>query len=638
MATRSPQPPMQTLRVSRQPAWWGTANANLFWAEVDDEWDETWKIWEPANAEEVKAAQRFWEAGQSAEWDDGSYVKLQVPEGANIRIGKPDIARAEVPSSETAVEDPLLAALRRHAGNLVRALESVEGQASFDAKGLTSVSLRYTQITDVGMSALAEQTGITDLTMAPGMTDAALASVANMKSLRRLGLEKMRFQGDGLKYLSAMIDLQSLSLFESEIGEGALNHLPRLPGLIQLNLNMTRVPDSALEPLARISSLKDLSLGQSQVTGSGLRFLQKLRKLEELSLYQSAMTGLGLSELKGFPALKQLDLSLTQVDDAGMDYLSRLQSLEIVLLERTQITDAAIPALARCPSLKFVNANETAVTFDGVLRLKQLRPDCEITAVNAERLRATKVEKAELLTRYESRRPRPVAESWRRIETWLKDHAPQIFATLRPGASEEELRRIEQTIGQSLPDDVRESYRIHDGQNRWIDDDDYVPGVFFGLCPRPLHYDEGVEWCWLHRTARNPEDFDESNPEVRERFQSFPKGAIRLAWMRAGWVPLYWDSGRSFLGVDLDPAPEGTVGQVIPFGWDFGVGSAQKYVLAPSWAHFLEDVADELEAGHGEVAPREAVGDDWFTLRGYGHFWNAIPDWSRAKLPNVSHP
>ncbi|MCY2965058.1 MAG: SMI1/KNR4 family protein [Planctomycetota bacterium] len=629
---------MQTLRVSRQPDWWGAANQNLFWAEVDEDWDETWKVWEPANAAEVKAAKRFWKAGQSAEWDDGSYVKLQVPERANIRIGKPDIARAEIPSSESAVDDPLLVALKRHAGDLVRALESVEGQASFDAKGLTSVSLRYTRITDAGMTALADQTGILEFTVAPGMTDAALASIANMKSLRRLNLENMSLQGDGLKYLTGMKELQSLSLFESEIGEGALNYLPGLPELTQLNLNMTRVPDAALESLASITSLKDLSLGQSQVMGPGLRFLQKLRKLEELSLYQSAMTGLGLAELNGFPALKQLDLSLTQVDNAGIEYLPRLPSLEYVLLEQTQITDAAIPALARCPSLKFVNANETAVTFDGVKRLKQLRPDCEITAVNAERLRTTKVAKAELLPRHECRQPQPVAHSWRRIEIWLKDQAPQILATLRPGVSEDEIRRIEQTIGKSLPDDVRESYRIHDGQNRWIDEDDYVPGVFFGLCPRPLHYDEGVEWCWRHRTASNPENFDETNPEVRERFQSFPEGAIRLAWMRPGWIPLYWDSGRSFLGVDLDPGPEGTVGQVIPFGWDFGVGSAQKYVLAPSWAHFLEDVADELEAGHGDVAPREAVGDDWFTLRGYGHFWNAIPDWSRAKLPNVPHP
>jgi cell wall assembly regulator SMI1 len=61
-----------------------------------------------------------------------------------------------------------------------------------------------------------------------------------------------------------------------------------------------------------------------------------------------------------------------------------------------------------------------------------------------------------------------------------------------------------------------------------------------------------------------------------------------------GWIPLHWDGNRNYLGIDLDPGPRGVVGQVINFGGD----EHSKYVLATSWGRFLEDFADELEAGN----------------------------------------
>jgi hypothetical protein len=63
-------------------------------------------------------------------------------------------------------------------------------------------------------------------------------------------------------------------------------------------------------------------------------------------------------------------------------------------------------------------------------------------------------------------------------------------------------------------------------------------------------------------------------------------------------VPLHAEEGDSdHLGIDLDPGPDGVVGQVINFRRD----QRAKYVLAASCAHFLEDVADELEAGNAVV-------------------------------------
>src|SRR5262249_54188765 len=56
-------------------------------------------------------------------------------------------------------------------------------------------------------------------------------------------------------------------------------------------------------------------------------------------------------------------------------------------------------------------------------------------------------------------------KTWNRIETWLEGHAPLILGSLAGGASDQELEECERGLGISLPESVRESYRIHNGQH-----------------------------------------------------------------------------------------------------------------------------------------------------------------------------
>ena len=52
---------------------------------------------------------------------------------------------------------------------------------------------------------------------------------------------------------------------------------------------------------------------------------------------------------------------------------------------------------------------------------------------------------------------------WDRIHSWLEVHAPIVVAALPPGASEAQIQEAEQYLGVQLPEDVKASYRIHDG-------------------------------------------------------------------------------------------------------------------------------------------------------------------------------
>jgi cell wall assembly regulator SMI1 len=52
---------------------------------------------------------------------------------------------------------------------------------------------------------------------------------------------------------------------------------------------------------------------------------------------------------------------------------------------------------------------------------------------------------------------------WQRIEAWMPLHAPQLWHQLAPGADEAKIKHLESILDITLPEDVRASYRLHNG-------------------------------------------------------------------------------------------------------------------------------------------------------------------------------
>src|SRR4051812_28271529 len=61
-----------------------------------------------------------------------------------------------------------------------------------------------------------------------------------------------------------------------------------------------------------------------------------------------------------------------------------------------------------------------------------------------------------------------ITNLWKRIEKILRSEG--LLHHLRSGASEEDIANLESTVGMALPEDVREAYRHHDGQQPESDD------------------------------------------------------------------------------------------------------------------------------------------------------------------------
>lgn len=173
-----------------------------------------------------------------------------------------------------------------------------------------------------------------------------------------------------------------------------------------------------------------------------------------------------------------------------------------------------------------------------------------------------------------------MAASWKRIEAWLGQHMSDSVDDLARGATAAQIAKVEKKLGITLPEEYRQSCVIHDGPS---DDFDLIPigfGTYYLLRLRDIA-DEWSLWSDLH-------DGGEFEGNVAE-----PGPGVAGDWWNPGWIPFAANGGGDHLCLDLVPAPDGTVGQVIIVEHD----SAARTVLASSFAAWLAWLADALEAG-----------------------------------------
>ncbi|KAL5511204.1 SMI1 [Sanghuangporus vaninii] len=187
-------------------------------------------------------------------------------------------------------------------------------------------------------------------------------------------------------------------------------------------------------------------------------------------------------------------------------------------------------------------------------------------------------------------------QTWARLQRWLSREYPELGDTLNYGILPQDLAEIEMALGVSLPVPVRESYLIVDGQEA-ESSAGCSEGLFFGLYFLPLE-DVLEEWRFWREVDNDPATG--ANSRLKEVMNSIPPGYVRRAYSQRGWIPLVTDKTGNYLGVDLNPDENGSVGQVIVFGRDFDT----KVVMwrgdgATGWATWLAGFVDDLENGDG---------------------------------------
>lgn len=209
----------------------------------------------------------------------------------------------------------------------------------------------------------------------------------------------------------------------------------------------------------------------------------------------------------------------------------------------------------------------------------------------------------------------PPSHSWKKIDRWAEKSYEELFDQLGEGCTQNDINELEHELDCSLPQEVRDSLAVHDGQERG----GRPTGIIFGCM---LLDCEEIVQEWKNWKVVN-EEYLNSRPKVQptypikglnspssstttqpqsnnkiwrqellDRQDSQPPKAIQKAYSHPGWIPLARDWGGNNIGVDLAPGPMGKWGQVIIFGRDYDC----KYVVARSWSVFLSIFADDLES------------------------------------------
>ncbi len=121
----------------------------------------------------------------------------------------------------------------------------------------------------------------------PDVTDAGLAGLHRLTSLRALGMDDTRISDATLRIVGQLPELVELSCVRAPISDAGLASLRGLDRLRKLRVRGTPITDAALASVADLESLVSLDVSETAVGDGGVASLQGLRKLESLNLWST---------------------------------------------------------------------------------------------------------------------------------------------------------------------------------------------------------------------------------------------------------------------------------------------------------------------------------------------------------------
>lgn len=199
-----------------------------------------------------------------------------------------------------------------------------------------------------------------------------------------------------------------------------------------------------------------------------------------------------------------------------------------------------------------------------------------------------------------------------RVLDWMNNHLPEVVDDLQAGVNLSELCALEDVWNINFDTAFKSLYIAANGQKNAIH-----TGFFYGL--EFLSIDRMIS-NWLaqmsviRQNARDGLNMDEFE-------KSYEKDKIREIYATQKWIPFAYDWGGNFLGLDFDPGPKGTTGQVINFGRD----ENEKYVVADNFESFMKWYADQLDDGNFRINIEDDGGKSLNTkIPPSGHFLDSI--------------
>jgi ankyrin repeat protein len=271
-------------------------------------------------------------------------------------------------------------------------------------------------VTDAGLPLLQNFPALATLLIDGSFTDAGLAGLAGIESIRDLDLfwHVTSITSDGFAHLARLPNLESLGCDGKLSDDTAMGHIGRMPRLRKLRAQESVATDAGFEALARsktlegfwgrvcqgfgsrafrafskMASLRGMGVGLQDVDDEslaafpdfpalreltpiglkdpGFRHVGQVKRLERLTCMYCRESGDAATEHIAGLELKYYYAGLTQITDRSLEILGRMSSLEkIELYECHHVTDAGLVFLARMPSLREAEfAGSPGITLEG---------------------------------------------------------------------------------------------------------------------------------------------------------------------------------------------------------------------------------------------------------------------------------
>ncbi len=168
---------------------------------------------------------------------------------------------------------------------------------------------------------------------------------------------------------------------------------------------------------------------------------------------------------------------------------------------------------------------------------------------------------------------------WKRIEKWLEQHLSNMSKGLSPAATDEQIRSAEQLLGVKFPDDMKESFSIHDGQS--------------GRATPLVGEWQLFSLKYMVSDWQAMKELFDAGDLSSDGISIETIGPVQAQWWNPKWIEIATNGAGDLYCVDFDPAPGGTVGQIVVF-WHM---VSKRQVIATSFRAWLEQFADDLEHG-----------------------------------------
>ena len=260
-------------------------------------------------------------------------------------------------------------------GALARITSSPEAAAM-----VTQVDINADQgVSGTGLKQLTTMKNLASLTLrSTALRAEDLMNLADVVSLKELKLSSTKTNDDVVGRLASLPSLESLDVSGTTVSPLAAGAFSQMKHLTSLTLRKTQADDNTVAALAGLP-IVELDLAQTRITNVSLPILLKMPALESLNVATTAVTGVGF---KGFGRsdLKKLVVADTNFGIDGFIAIRGMKSLEELNVYRSGLVEhTKADVFGTFPKLRILNASNNAVTnagmdvfFKGLKNLEEL--------------------------------------------------------------------------------------------------------------------------------------------------------------------------------------------------------------------------------------------------------------------------